>query len=165
MRSLTEAALYPGVGLLENCKLSVGRGTGTPFEIIGAPYIDDVRLAGALNGEGLPGVRFVPVRFTPSEYIFKNEPCGGVNIILTDRQRCPVVEIGILAAKILNRWYPDQFQVRKMAALLVDEPTLQAILQDKPLPEIRAFWTAGMEDFKARRQKYLLYPSAQEAAP
>jgi uncharacterized protein YbbC (DUF1343 family)/CubicO group peptidase (beta-lactamase class C family) len=165
MRSVTEAALYPGVGLLESCNLSVGRGTGTPFEIIGAPYIDDVRLAGALNAGGLPGVRFVPVRFTPSDYIFKNEPCNGVNIILTDRQRCPVVEIGILAAKILHRWYPEQFQARKMAALLMDEPTLQAILQDKPLPEIRGLWTAGMEDFKARRQKYLLYPLAQEAAP
>jgi uncharacterized protein YbbC (DUF1343 family) len=165
MRSLTGAILYPGVGLLENCNLSVGRGTGTPFEVIGAPYIDDVCLAAALNAGGLPGVRFVPVRFTPSDYIFKHEPCGGVNIILTDRQRCPVVEIGILAAKILHRWYPAQFQARNMAALLVDEPTLQAILQDKPLAEIRALWTAGMEEFKARRQKYLLYPPLQEAAP
>jgi len=164
MRSLTEAMLYPGVGLLEGCHISVGRGTGTPFEVIGAPYIDDLRLAEAMNAGGLPGVRFVPVRFTPSDYIFKDEPCGGVNIILTDRERCRVVDIGLLAAKILNRWYPEPFQVRKMETLLADEPTLQGIQEDKPLPEIRALWTEKTEEFKARREKYLLYPSAQDSA-
>jgi uncharacterized protein YbbC (DUF1343 family)/CubicO group peptidase (beta-lactamase class C family) len=164
MRSLNEAMLYPGVGLLEGCHISVGRGTGTPFEVIGAPYIDDLRLAEAMNAGGLPGVRFVPVRFTPSENMFKDEPCGGVNIILTDRERCWVVDIGILAAKILNRWYPKQFQVRKMETLLSDEPTLQAIQEDKPLSGIHALWTEKTEDFKARREKYLLYPSAQDSA-
>jgi uncharacterized protein YbbC (DUF1343 family)/CubicO group peptidase (beta-lactamase class C family) len=157
MRSLTEAMLYPGVGLLENCHISVGRGTGTPFEVIGASYIDDLRLAGAMNAERLPGVSFIPIRFTPSDYIFKNEPCGGVNIILTDRESCRVVDIGLLAAKILNRWYPDQFQLRKMESLLVDKPTLQAVQDDKPLSEIRGLWTQKTEEFKARRQKYLLY--------
>jgi uncharacterized protein YbbC (DUF1343 family) len=164
MRSLTEAMLYPGVGLLEGCHISVGRGTDTPFEVIGAPYINDRRLAEAMNDAGLPGVRFVPVRFTPSENIFKEEPCGGVNIILTDRERCQVVDIGILAAKILNRWYPEAFQLRKMETLLVNEPTLQAIQEDKTLSEIRAMWTEKTEEFKIRREKYLLYPSAQDAA-
>jgi uncharacterized protein YbbC (DUF1343 family)/CubicO group peptidase (beta-lactamase class C family) len=164
MRSLTEAMLYPGVGLLENCHLSVGRGTGTPFEVIGAPYIDDLRLAEAMNAERLPGVRFVPVRFTPTENIFKNEPCGGVNIILTDRDRCRVVEIGILAAEILKRWYPESFQLRKMETLLVDEPTLQAIQEDKSLSEIRGLWAEKTEEFKARREKYLLYPPVQDSA-
>jgi uncharacterized protein YbbC (DUF1343 family)/CubicO group peptidase (beta-lactamase class C family) len=163
MRSLTEAMLYPGVGLLEGCHISVGRGTGTPFELIGAPYIDDLRLADAMNDGGLPGVRFVPIRFTPSDNIFKGELCGGVNIILTDRERCRVVDIGLLAAKILNRWYPEPFQVRKMETLLGDEPTLQAIQEDKPLPEIRGLWTEKTEEFKARREKYLLYPSSQDS--
>ena len=163
MRSLTEAELYPGVGLLESCHISVGRGTGTPFEVIGAPYIDDVQFATAMNAENPPGVRFVPVRFMPSDYIFKGEVCGGVNIILTDREHCQVVDIGVLAAKILNRWYPEQFQVRKMETLLVDEPTLQAIVDDKPLSEIRAQWAAKTEEFALRRAKYLLYPSAQDS--
>jgi uncharacterized protein YbbC (DUF1343 family) len=157
MRSLTEAMLYPGVCLLESCHVSLGRGTGTPFEVIGAPYIDGLRLATAMNAENLPGVRFVPIHFTPSEYIFKGEQCGGVNIILTDREHCQVVDIGILAAKILNRWHPDQFQARKMKTLLADEPTLQAILDDKPLSEIRGLWTEKLEEYKARRAKYLLY--------
>jgi uncharacterized protein YbbC (DUF1343 family) len=164
MRSLTEAMLYPGVGLLENCQLSVGRGTGTPFVLIGASYIDDLRLAEAMNAERLPGVRFVPVRFTPSANIFSNQPCGGVNIILTDRERCRVLDIGLLAAKILHRWYPEQFQVRKMETLLADEPTLQAIQEDKSLSEIRGLWTEKMEEYKAEREKYILYPPVQDAA-
>jgi uncharacterized protein YbbC (DUF1343 family) len=157
MRSVTEAMLYPGVGLLEGCHISVGRGTGTPFEIMGAPYIEDTRLAEAMNAEGLLGIRFVPVRFTPTDYIFKGESCGGVQIILTDREHGQMVDIGILAAKILNRWYPESFHVKGMETLLVDEPTLQAIQADKPLSEIRALWTDKTEEFKSRRQKYLLY--------
>jgi uncharacterized protein YbbC (DUF1343 family) len=157
MRSETEATLYPGVGLVEACKVSVGRGTGTPFELVGAPYIEDIRLASALNGEGIAGVRFVAARFTPSDSVFKNESCGGVWILLTDRKKCPVVDIGIALAEILNRWYPEQFALTNMSRLLGDEATLEAIAADKPLNEIRAMWEKGLSEYKARREKYLLY--------
>src|SRR5205814_553230 len=79
MRNLTEAILYPGIGLLESA-LSVGRGTDTPFEVVGAPYIDDVRLAEELNHADLSGVRFVPIQFTPTQSIHKDELCRGVYI-------------------------------------------------------------------------------------
>src|SRR4029078_4864953 len=94
MRNLSEATLYPGVGLLETA-LSVGRGTDTPFEAIGAPYIDDIRFAEELNQASLPGVHFVPVQFTPAQSIHKNQLCKGVHIILTDRYACPVVDIAL----------------------------------------------------------------------
>ncbi|HEX4122180.1 MAG TPA: exo-beta-N-acetylmuramidase NamZ domain-containing protein [Verrucomicrobiae bacterium] len=158
MRSLTEATLYPGVGLLEYCQISVGRGTGTPFEVIGAPYVEDEKFAEAMNREGLPGVRFVPVRFTPTDNKFKNESCGGVNIILTDREKCQVVDIGVVAAKILNQWYPDQFEVTNMSRLLGNEEALEGIENDAPLSEIRAKWSKDVDAFKERRAKYLLYP-------
>ncbi len=157
MRSLTEGILYPGVGLLERTSLSVGRGTGTPFEVIGAPYIHDIRLAAELNKACLPGVRFIPVRFTPADYIYKGESCAGVNIMLTDREHCNSVDIGITIAKVLYRLYPDQFTVDKLDVLLVHKPTLNAIKADKPLTEIHDLWTADLEKFKTRRAKYLLY--------
>lgn len=157
MRSLTEAELYPGIGLLENCKLSVGRGTGTPFEVVGAPYIEDVRLAAELNKQGLPGVRFIPVRFTPTDYIYKNQSCGGVCIMLTNRDQCDVVDVGISIAKILNQWYPDQFKVEEMDHLLLDKPTLQAIEDNEPLSDIHQLWAANRDEFKSRREKFLLY--------
>ena len=77
MRSLNEAVLYPGIGLLETTNVSVGRGTDTPFEVIGAPWIDARRLAAHLNKSGLPGVRFVPIRFQPGASKFAGETCQG----------------------------------------------------------------------------------------
>jgi uncharacterized protein YbbC (DUF1343 family) len=157
MRSVTEAVLYPGVGLLERTSLSVGRGTGTPFELIGAPYIHDLKLAAELNKACLPGVRFVPVRFTPTDSVYKGESCAGVNIMLTDREYCNVVDIGITIAKVLYRLYPDQFTVDKFDVLLVNKATLNAIKADKSLAEIRDLWASDLEKFKARRARYLLY--------
>jgi uncharacterized protein YbbC (DUF1343 family) len=157
MRSVTEAILYPGVGILEYCQVSVGRNTGTPFEMVGAPYIHDIKLAEELNKQNLPGVRFVPIRFTPPEYIFKNQSCAGVNIILTDREKCNVVDIGISIAKILNRWYPEQFELKKMKRLIANPATLEAIEADKPLAEIKTLWAKDRAEFTARREHYLLY--------
>lgn len=158
MRSLTEAMLYPGVGLLESCHVSVGRGTGTPFEVVGAPYIEDRRLAAALNAEEIPGVRFIPIRFTPTAYVYKDESCGGINILLTDREKCPVVDIGVAIATLLNEWYPQQFGVERMHTLLGDQPTLEAIKAGKSLADIHELWAAKRDEFDERRKKYLLYP-------
>jgi uncharacterized protein YbbC (DUF1343 family)/CubicO group peptidase (beta-lactamase class C family) len=157
MRSETQAILYPGVGLLERTSLSVGRGTGTPWELVGAPYIHDLKLAAELNNARLPGVRFIPARFTPADSVFKGQSCGGVNIVLTDREHCNVVDIGITMAKALNRFYPEQFNVDKMDVLMGNQATLEAIKADKPLDEIHKLWADDLEKFKERRKKYLLY--------
>ncbi|MEO6184236.1 MAG: exo-beta-N-acetylmuramidase NamZ domain-containing protein [Verrucomicrobiota bacterium] len=157
MRSLTEATLYAGVGVLEYCAVSVGRGTGTPFEVLGAPYIHDLKFALELNKLALKGVRFVPVRFTPDDSVFKNQSCAGVNIILTDRDHCDVVDIGISIAKILNRWYPEQFGMKKMDKLLLNQKIFAAIKEDRPLAEIKKLYAKDLEDFAKRREPYLLY--------
>ena len=156
MRSLPAAILYPGVGLLESA-LSVGRGTDTPFEVVGAPYIDDVKLAEALNEAGLPGVSFVPISFTPTYSIHKGQPCKGVYILLTDRDRCNVVDVGLLIAETLYRLYPKDFNPDKMRHLLLHPPTLEAVKADKPLAEIRALWQKDLDEFMQRRAKYLIY--------
>lgn len=157
MRNLTEATLYAGVGVLETTSVSVGRGTDTPFEILGAPYIHDLRLAYELNKIGLKGVRFVPIRFTPNDSVFKNQSCAGVNIILTDRDHCDVVDIGLSIAKILHRWYPEQFGLKKMDRLLINKQVLAAIKEDKPLDEIKKLYAKDLEDFAKRREPFLLY--------
>jgi len=156
MRNLTEAVLYPGVGLLESA-LAVGRGTDTPFEVIGAPYIDDVMLAGELNHASLPGARFVPVRFTPKASVHKDQLCGGVFILLTDRDHCNVVDLALLLAETVYRLYPKDFDLEKMDRLLLHQPTLDAIKAGKPLKEIRAAWQPDLDEFQKRRAKYLLY--------
>jgi uncharacterized protein YbbC (DUF1343 family) len=156
MRSLAQATLYPGIGLLESA-LSVGRGTDTPFEVIGAPYIEDTRLADELNRAGLPGVRFVPVRFTPTFSVHKGKVCQGVNILVTDRNACNVVDVGLLIAKTLYRWYPKDFDADKMKNLLLHAPTLAAIKADKSLAEIRAGWRIANVEFTDRRDRFLIY--------
>ncbi len=157
MRSLTEAILYPGVGLLEFCEVSVGRGTDTPFEVVGAPYVDELRLADELNRAGITGVRFVPVRFTPIASVFKGKSCSGVNIILTDRRRARVVDIGLRIAQTLNRLYPQQFSLEKFNKLLADRTTLDAVRDGKSLNLIRQEWWSDLEEFQKRRASCLLY--------
>ena len=156
MRSLPAAILYPGVGLLESA-LSVGRGTDTPFEVIGAPYIDDVKLAEALNQAGLPGVSFLPISFTPTYSVHKGQPCKGVYVLLTDRDRCNAVDVGLLIAEMVYRLYPKDFNPDKMRHLLLHPPTLEAVKADKPLKEIRALWQKDLDAFMLRRAKYLIY--------
>ena len=156
MRSLTEAILYPGVGLLESA-LSVGRGTDTPFEVVGAPYIDDAKLAEELNDAALPGLRFVPIRFTPTASVHQGRLCRGVYILLTDRDRCNVVDVGLQLAETLYRLYPKDFDPDKMKHLLLDQPTLDALKAHKPLKDIRAAWQKNLDVFLKVRAKYLIY--------
>jgi uncharacterized protein YbbC (DUF1343 family) len=156
MRNLTQAILYPGVGLLESA-LSVGRGTDTPFEVVGAPYIDDVKLAEELNRAALPGASFVPIRFTPTYSVHKGKECGGVYIMLNDRKSCDVVDVGLLIAKTVYRLYPNEFPVDKLRNLLLHAATLAAIKEDKPLDEIRVTWRMDLVDFQRRRERYLIY--------
>ena len=149
MRSLTEAVLYPGIGLLESA-ISVGRGTPTPFEVIGAPYIDGKALANALPP--VEGVTFTPIRFTPAASVFANKECGGLRITITDRRALQPVAMGVAIATTLHRLYPNDFDADKMQHLLRDPATLQAIKNGTT-----ADWSADQAAFSARRAKYLLY--------
>ncbi|HEY0079971.1 MAG TPA: exo-beta-N-acetylmuramidase NamZ domain-containing protein [Pyrinomonadaceae bacterium] len=157
MRSLNQATLYPGVGLLETTNVSVGRGTDTPFEIIGAPWLDGRRLAAHLNARNLPGIRFVPVRFTPKASVFKGEECGGVNLIVTDRARFSPVRTGIEIAHALRRLYPSDWKADDYLRLLANADTLERLKRgDAPDDIIRA-WQPRLEEFRRARASVLLY--------
>jgi len=156
MRSVVEATLYPGVGLHESA-LSVGRGTGTPFEVVGAPYIDDRRFAAELNRAGLAGVRFVPIRFTPTASTFKDQPCGGASIVVTDRDELEPVDLGIAIALAAQKLYPTNYALEKVQSLLQHRATIDAIKAGKPLHQVSRAWDSDLTEFKRRRQKYLLY--------
>ncbi|HXG67532.1 MAG TPA: exo-beta-N-acetylmuramidase NamZ domain-containing protein [Blastocatellia bacterium] len=157
MRSLTEATLYPGIGLLETTNLSVGRGTDTPFEVIGAPWLDGQKLAEELNRAGLPGVRFVPVRFTPRASKFAGEECGGVNIVVTNRDSFRPVATGIEIAYQLQRQHPGVWKVDDYIRLLANRAALEALKSGKTPSEIAATWQAGLAEFAQIRKKYLIY--------
>lgn len=167
MRSLTAATLYPGLCLLESTTLSMGRGTVKPFEQVGAPFVDGERLAAELNRAGIPGVRFEPVKFTPRPALYPgpaktlkhgDAECGGVRVVLTDREKCPVVDIGIELALAMQRLYPEQFKTDAMARLLGDDETLAAIKVGLSAASIKAAWAKRLAAFEERRQAFLIYP-------
>jgi uncharacterized protein YbbC (DUF1343 family)/CubicO group peptidase (beta-lactamase class C family) len=157
MRGPTAAVLYPGVGLLEFCKLSVGRGTDTPFEILGSPYIDELKLAAELNATGLAGVRFVPARFTPTGSVFAGEECRGVKILLTERESFRAADLGIVLASTLLRLHAGDLELEKMGRLLGDEATLGAIRSGVSLEAAKATRDRGIAAFMESRRPYLLY--------
>jgi uncharacterized protein YbbC (DUF1343 family) len=157
MRSLAQATLYPGVGLLETTNVSVGRGTDTPFEVVGAPWIDGQRLATYLNGRRLVGVRFVPLRFTPRASVFQSEECGGINLLITDRAKFSPVNTGIEIAAALRRLYPAEWKVEKYDRLLANADTLDRLTRGESAEEIARSWQARLEEFNRARARALIY--------
>ena len=149
LRSLTEAALYPGIGILET-SISVGRGTDTPFALVGAPYIETARFVRELNTFKLPGVRFEHVQFTPNASVFANQKCGGARLIVTDRNALKPVTLGAAIAVALRRLYPDQF---KLDGRLLRDPRSEEMIRDGRVPD----WSDDERAFRERRAKHLLY--------
>lgn len=157
MRSVTQALLYPGVGLLEMTNVSVGRGTDTPFELLGAPWIHERELAAHLNAAGLPGVRFVPVRFRPSSSKYADESCGGVSILITDRDQFQPLRTGIQLMCSLQALFPEHWETKNLNRLLSSTKVHDAVLAGKPVTEIETLWAEDLVKFMNRRTEYLIY--------
>ena len=152
------ATLYPGIGAIEGTRIPVGRGTGTPFEQIGAPWIDGLQLAAALKARNLAGVRFYPVSFTPLSSKFAGEKCRGVFILVTDRQAIRPVRLGLEVAVTLHRLYPAKYRLEKEENLLGSETTLIQILAGEDAAVIAKNWRADEKHWRQLRRRYLLYP-------
>ena len=157
LRSVTEAALYPGVALIEGTNISVGRGTDTPFELVGAPWIKSKELAAYLNARGIGGVRFVPMAFTPSSSIYSGQACQGVNIVLTDRNGLDAPELGMELAAALIKLYANDWKVEKMRPLLVNQSVYEALTTGQDPRRIAQDWREDLEKFQKVREKYLIY--------
>jgi uncharacterized protein YbbC (DUF1343 family)/CubicO group peptidase (beta-lactamase class C family) len=157
LRDMVEATLYPGVGMIEGANISVGRGTDTPFEIVGAPWIKARDFAAYLNARAIQSVRFIPVHFTPSASNFAGEHCQGVNIIVLDRNLFDATELGIELASALHKLYPNDFKLERISDLLVNQEVLHAIDVGEDPRRIVGDWQERLEKFIAMREKYLLY--------
>ncbi|NLT70735.1 MAG: DUF1343 domain-containing protein [Verrucomicrobiaceae bacterium] len=159
MRSLTQALLYPGVGLVEFTNLSVGRGTDTPFEHIGAPWLHDGRLARQLNDEKIPGIQFLPTRFTPAASVYEGEDCAGVRFFITDRDRLRPLDLGIALMRQIHQQAGDTFNLAEKGNVLLRHPeTIALLLRGADRTEIRASWQPELNEFLKRREPFLLYP-------
>jgi uncharacterized protein YbbC (DUF1343 family) len=158
LRNLQEAILYPALGLIETTNVSVGRGTDTPFEEVGAPWIDAHDLAQYLNKRFLPGVRFVPVTFTPQvPYPYAGQVCHGANILVTDRDVVDAPELGVEVAAALHKLYGDAYHLAKIDTLLANADVLHALLNGEDPQRIAEDWQPALQHYELVRKPYLLY--------
>ena len=157
IRRETAALLYPGVGLLEFLKLSVGRGTDTPFEILGAPYLDGAKLQAYLTSCQLPGVRFEAVSFTPDRSVFADQACQGVRVHLSNRETYRAVDIGLCVARYLAKHHAEACDYSKFQTLLLHKATLDGVKRGDGVKALRRAWQPELQAFAKRRRQHLLY--------
>jgi len=157
LRTMKGAILYPGLEILQNAGVSVGRGTEAPFEEFGAPWINGEEVAEELNARNLPGVRFANQPFIPVSGLYAGQRCGGVGIRVTDRAAVRSLRVGLEIAELLQKKYPDHFDVAKAISLLGNDATVEKLKSGTPVEEIIAGWAQDLADFEIMRKRYFIY--------
>ncbi len=158
IRNLVQAILYPGVALLEGANVSVGRGTDTPFELVGAPWMDESLLARHLNSRAIPGVSFIPVRFTPRSGPYQGEECRGVNLVLLDREELNSPAMGVEMIAALYRLFSDRFAVDRTLRSVGAGWVIEGLKAGRDARLLQQDWQQELDRFGKLREKYLLYP-------
>jgi uncharacterized protein YbbC (DUF1343 family) len=157
LRTLNEAFIYPGIETLQPGGISVGRGTETPFEVFGAPWVHPESLQKNMEDRAIPGARFSTAQFTPASGPYSGEACNGLRIELTDRVSFDAIRVALEAADALHRLYPDRFEITKLTALLGSASSVDALVNFVPAVQIISSWSPELATFKIMRAKYLLY--------
>jgi uncharacterized protein YbbC (DUF1343 family) len=157
LRTLKGSLLYPGLEILQNAGVSVGRGTEAPFEEFGAPWINGEEIAAVLNARSLPGVHFVNQPFIPVSGLYAGQHCGGVSVRVTDRAALRSMRVGLEIAAILHKKYPDNFDLSKILLLLGNDSAIQQLQSGTPPNEIIASWAKDLAAFDQVRRRYFLY--------
>jgi uncharacterized protein YbbC (DUF1343 family) len=157
MRNLNQATLYPGIGAIEYSNISVGRGTDQPFEQIGAPWIDGPRLAAALNGRRLAGIRFYPVTFTPKSSKYANEACQGVFMVITNRTALQPARVGLEIVGALSSLFGEKYDLQNAWRLMGSQEILTRVRQGEDPAVVADSWSADEARWRRLRAKYLLY--------
>ena len=157
LRTVTSTVLYPGLEILQNAGISVGRGTDTPFELFGAPWIHATELGDALNRRYVPGVRFVPMKFTPRSGPHKDQPCEGAAIVITDRASINSMLMGFEIAYTLAKLYPDSFHADQMITLVGNSAAIARLKNGDSPNRIFSDEDPALNSFLTTRSKYLIY--------
>lgn len=168
MPTVDTAVVFPGTVMFEGTKVSEGRGTTRPFEIIGAPYIDGDKFVDKLNELNLPGVVFRSTGFLPTFQKHKDDACSGVFIHVTNRDEFEPVLTGIALTKIIFEMYREKFEWkdtpyeyefdRNPFDVIQGSTKIREMIEaEKSLEEIKHFWQNDVKHFRDLREKYLLY--------
>jgi uncharacterized protein YbbC (DUF1343 family) len=156
LRTVDAVFIYPGIEILQEEGLSVGRGTDTPFELLGSPSIDGDKLAAALNRRKIPGVHFAPATFTPTEGPNEKKVCHGIAIRVSDRATFRSMRTGLEITRALLEMHDLASPLRGMS-LLGSQSTLDRLNHGDAPAVIVAGWADDLEKFRQIRARYLLY--------
>ena len=157
LRSVMQATIYPGIGVLEQANISVGRGTDTPFEQLGAPWVDGVELARVLNIREIEGVQVYPVTFTPRSSKYSGQWCEGIAVLVTDRDRFRPVRLGVEIASALFRLHPNDFDLDALVRLFGSLSLVERIRGGDDPESIATDWEEGENVWRQTRRSYLIY--------
>lgn len=157
LRTLKGSLLYPGLEILQNAGVSVGRGTEAPFEEFGAPWINGEEVAAELNERNLPGLRFENHPFIPVSGLYAGQRCGGVGIKVTDRVVLRSMRMGLEIVAILVKKYPTHVDLAKTIDLLGNDETVKQLQNGTAPEEIVAGWGKDLAAFDVVRRKYYMY--------
>jgi uncharacterized protein YbbC (DUF1343 family) len=157
LKTIKGSILYPGLEILQNAGVSVGRGTEAPFEEFGAPWLDGETVANALNDKHLAGVHFAAQPFIPVSGLYSGQRCGGVSIRVTDRFTVRSMRMGLEIAAILQKLYPKDFDAAKTLLLLGNADTISQLQQGTSPEQIVSSWSAGLSSYDQVRRKYFIY--------
>ena len=164
LRRPGSARLYPGVAWIEGSPVSVGRGTDHPFEWVGAPWIDGMRLSRALEEMHLPGLSVRPVSFVPEQAPHAGQRCEGVALGVTDAERFDPSLLGAALVASLHRLWPRQFMAERTLGMVGSAEALQMLRDGVPPVQARERWERGWGEFLRRRGKALIYEAPASAA-
>ena len=158
IRNLDQATLYPGVAMLEfNDNYSVGRGTDTPFQFVGADWIDGSELAAAIRSESLPGVRAYPRSVRPRESVFAGTVIQGIQLTITDRDSLQPTLLGLALGAALRELYPDRVDFAQSVRLIGSREVTEGLAAGQDPRSIARLHASAIEGFRTRRQRFLLY--------
>jgi uncharacterized protein YbbC (DUF1343 family) len=158
IRSLTAALLFPAVAQLEYSKnLSVGRGTESPFEQVGAPWIRSRELAAYLNGRAIPGVRVYPVRFKPESSMLAGQVVEGVRFQITDRERFSAGSFGFELMAGLLKLFPGKIDLEINRRLLANRKLMNMLATGRDPRELDLEAETDLREFPRQTSTFLLY--------
>jgi uncharacterized protein YbbC (DUF1343 family) len=161
LRNLTEVTLYPGVAMVEGANVSVGRGTPTPFELVGAPWIDGRRLARDLANLKLPGIAVQATDFTPDKEPFAHQLCHGIRFSIKDRNALDSPQLGLALIAALWHQAPDVFKIEATLRMIGAQRVLDALRNGEDLTRITDLWQADLKRFRDQRETYLIYGAGE----
>lgn len=157
LRTVKGSIVYPGLEILQSAGVSVGRGTQTPFEEFGAPWMDGIAVSEAMNALHLPGLRFVDDPFIPVAGLYAGQRCGGVGIRIIDRAAVRSMRMGLEIAALLRKLFPGNFDPAKLITLVGNAETIQELQNGVSPDKIVSSWAEALAAYDQTRRKYFLY--------